>query len=160
MPNFGGEAQETGVKGDGSRQRLKTPALILIIVGIASILYSAISDYRLSQEAINYMAAEGIVVGYEEVINSKNRTLHAEIIEYNVGGIPYRIVSPVSKMNPAEIGTNMEVKYNPQNPQKAFLTKAAWQTNIIVLVFGLAALLLGLFILIKQAIISKREAIS
>ncbi|MDD2579831.1 MAG: DUF3592 domain-containing protein [Eubacteriales bacterium] len=129
-------------------------AIILTVIGLAVLGYSVISMNQQKKASSGYETVQGQVTGHQEVAGRDSQdnpiTRYAEIVEYQVDGSRFQIVSTISSTNPASIGTLRTVQYDPAQPAQAVLPGAQAQTRLVLLIGGSAHSLLGLFLIFQQ----------
>ncbi len=115
--------------------------LIFAVVGIWILLVSISSIKSYYQKNKTYTEITSVVVDYA----NNDEGLKAIIVEYIVDGKTYRQQSTLYSSMPKSIGTQVKVKYNPNNPSEAIWVNDS--TNIVLpLVGGLFALIGIIFV--------------
>ncbi len=138
---------------NGQRKN-RTIGIIIILIGMSLLGFTAIQSYKQMQETADYILVQGKVIGYHETRGESSKGTptieYAEIVEYQVGEKAYQIKSSVSKSNPSEIGSIMAVKYNQKDPSQAILPSMQNITRIIMLSFGGVVVAFGVLMEIKN----------
>ncbi|MBP6887350.1 MAG: DUF3592 domain-containing protein [Oscillospiraceae bacterium] len=128
---------------------------ILLVVGLASLIFSAVSYFQFRSETANYATVEGRVVSHQQKTGQKSDgsqiTRFVEVVEYQVNGTIYQVVSSVEKTSPAAIGTAMSVKYDPSNPDRAVIAVAASQTTLISGGFGIFMIVVSFLVVFQKS---------
>lgn len=115
--------------------------LIFAIIGFA-ILCSSVSSIKVYNEKNEtYIETNSKVVDY----TYNDEGLQAIIVEYVVDGQTYKKYSNTYSTAAQSIGTEVSIKYNPNNPNDAIWTVDS--NNIVLPLFGIAFLLIGIFIM-------------
>lgn len=116
--------------------------LIFVIVGIALLCFAVSSIKTYNEKNETFVETTSKVVDYKY----DDEGLQAIVVEYVVDGQTYRKVSNSYSNVPKSIGTEVSVKYNPNNPQDAIWTSDS--TNIILPIFGAVFTLVGVIVVI------------
>ncbi len=118
--------------------------LFSIALGIL-VLYFSISSIKTYNEKNEvYVETTSKVVDYKY----DNDGLKAIVVEYVVDGQTYRIVSGSYTNMPKSIGTEVSIKYDPNNPQDAIWTLDS--ANIILPILGIVFTLAGIVVVISS----------
>ncbi len=127
---------------------------ILLVVGLASLSYSVFSYFQYRSSTADYLTAEGRVVSHLDRPGQDSKgspiTRFVEVVEYQVEGSVYTIVSPVEKTSPAAIGKAMDVKYDPSSPGQAVLGAVLNQTTLITGGSGIILLVVSVLVLFQN----------
>ncbi|MBQ9833591.1 MAG: DUF3592 domain-containing protein [Bacilli bacterium] len=118
--------------------------LIFVIVGIALLCFAVSSIKTYNEKNENFVETTSKVVDYKY----NDEGLQAIVVEYVVNGQTYQKVSNSYSNMPKSIGTEVSVKYNPNNPQDAIWTSDS--TNIILPIFGALFTLVGVIAVISS----------
>ena len=120
--------------------------ILFVVVGVALLIYAVktISSYNEKNET--YQEIIGRVVDYDY----DTEGLMALIVEYQVNGNTYRKISNEYSDNPRTIGSEVSLKYNPDNPEDTIWTNDS--TNVVLPVFGGLFTLVGALITIRAII--------
>jgi len=118
--------------------------LIFVIVGIALLCFAVSSIKTYNEKNETFVETTSKVVDYKY----NDEGLQAIVVEYVVDGQTYRKVSNSYSNMPKSIGTEVSVKYNPNNPQDAIWTSDS--TNIILPIFGAVFTLVGAIVVISS----------
>ena len=116
--------------------------LIFAIVGIALLCFavSSIKSYNKKNETFVETTSKVVDYRYDD------DGLQAIVVEYVVDGRTYQKVSNSYTNMPKSIGTEVSVKYNPDNPQDAIWTSDS--SNIILPIVGFIFTLVGIIVVI------------
>ncbi len=116
--------------------------LIFAIVGIALLCFavSSIKSYNKKNETFVETTSKVVDYRYDD------DGLQAIVVEYVVDGRTYQKVSNSYSNMPKSIGTEVSVKYNPDNPQDAIWTSDS--SNIILPIVGFIFTLVGIIVVI------------
>lgn len=118
--------------------------LIFAIVGF-SILNYGISSLKLYNEKNKtFVETTSKVIDYKY----NDEGLQAIVVEYVVDGQSYQKASGTYSSIPKSLGTEVSVKYNPNDPRDAIWTTDS--SNFIFPVFGGVFILAGVFIVITS----------
>ena len=118
--------------------------LIFVIVGIALLCFAVSSIKTYNEKNETFVETTSKVVDYKY----NDEGLQAIVVEYVVDGQTYQKVSNSYSNMPKSIGTEVSVKYNPNNPQDAIWTSDS--TNIILPIFGAVFTLAGVIVVISS----------
>ena len=118
--------------------------LIFVIVGIALLCFAVSSIKTYNEKNKTFIETTSKVVDYKY----NDEGLQAIVVEYVADGQTYRKVSNSYSNMPKSIGTEVLVKYNPNNPQDAIWTSDS--TNIILPIFGVVFTLAGVIVVISS----------
>lgn len=118
--------------------------LIFVIVGIALLCFAVSSIKTYNEKNETFVETTSKVVDYKY----NDEGLQAIVVEYIVNGQTYQKVSNSYSNMPKSIGTEISVKYNPNNPQDAIWTSDS--TNIILPIFGAVFTLVGVIVIISS----------
>lgn len=118
--------------------------LIFVIVGIALLCFAVSSIKTYNEKNETFVETTSKVVDYKY----NDEGLQAIVVEYVVNGQTYQKVSNSYSNMPKSIGTEVSVKYNPNNPQDAIWTSDS--TNIVLPIFGAVFTLVGVIVVISS----------
>ena len=117
--------------------------LIFTTAGIIMIFFSISTIKTYNEKNEKYIETNATVVDYAY----DNDGLQAIIVEYSVNRQKYRKQSNSYSNMPKSIGTEVSIKYNPNNPQDAIWTNDS--TNIILPILASIFTIVGIIIVIK-----------
>lgn len=124
-------------------------AIVFFIVGCCLLIYSVktINDYN--EKSKTYIDVVGYVVDYEydEPLNSNS--LAAEIVEYEIDGKTYKVTSNTSSNTPRSRGSEVKLKYNPDNPNDVIWVNDSF--NYILPIVGTVFTVLGIILSIQAS---------
>lgn len=116
--------------------------LIFVVVGIV-LLYFAISSIRTyNEKSKTFIEITSTIVDYKY----NDEGLQAIVVEYVVDGETYQKISNTYTNMPKSIGTEVPIKYNPNNPKDA--TWVSDSNNIVLPIAGVAFTLVGIFFIV------------
>jgi len=116
--------------------------IVFIIVGLV-VLSLGISNIKThSEKSATFIETTSVVTDYH--YNSDG--LQAIVVEYEVDGEVYKKISNSYSNMPKSLGTEVSIKYNPQNPKDAIWTSDS--TNIVMPLFGIVFAVAGIFMLV------------
>ena len=127
--------------------------LIFTIIGIAILCFASSSINTYNEKNATFTETTSKVVDYKY----DDDGLQAIIVEYVVNGRTYQKVSNSYSNMPKSIGTEVSIKYNPNDPQDIIWTSDS--TNIILPIVGITFTLIGIAILIYGIISGKKKKI-
>lgn len=120
-------------------------SLIVFIIGI-----SLKSDTQRKMQ--EYTLTTSVVIGYEKNITDEYNIIYAEIVEFTVNGKSYTAVNNRSSSVPAEIGAELEIYYDPNNPENyMFASSSKFAANIILIV-AIILLAITIILIVKNSI--------
>lgn len=134
--------------------------LLFIIVGTAVFCYFLIYSKNYKQKNEYYIETTAIVVDYDYGDDFNNNLGYNEddivaiIVEYTVDGKVYRQTSDIRSNIVESIGTEVLIKYNPNNPKDIIWVND--ESSIILPIGGGIFAIVGLFIVIRS--IKKKSA--
>lgn len=120
--------------------------VLFIVVGVALLIYAVKTISSYNEKSQTYQEVIGYVIDYDY----NNDGLRSIIVEYQVNGKTYKKISNEYSDNPRTIGSEITLKYNPNNPVDAIWINDS--TNVILPVFGGIFSLAGALITIKAII--------
>ena len=116
--------------------------LIFVVVGIV-LLYFAISSIKTyNEKSKTFIEITSTIVDYKY----NDEGLQAIVVEYVVDGETYQKISNTYTNMPKSIGTEVPIKYNPNNPKDAIWVSDS--NNIVLPIAGVAFTLLGIFFIV------------
>lgn len=115
--------------------------LIFLFAGISLLIYSIFTINTYNEKNATFVETTATVVDY----NYDSEGLKAIVVEYTVNGETYKKASTTYSNNSKSIGTEVSIKYNPNNPKDAIWTIDS--TNIIMPIFSIAFIFFGSIIL-------------
>lgn len=116
--------------------------LIFVVVGIV-LLYFAISSIRTyNEKSKTFIEITSTIVDYKY----NDEGLQAIVVEYVVDGETYQKISNTYTNMPKSIGTEVPIKYNPNNPKDAIWVSDS--NNIVLPIAGVAFTLVGIFFIV------------
>lgn len=125
--------------------------LILAFAGIALLYFSFSSIKTYNEKNATFVETISRVVDYKY----DDEGLQAIVVEYVVDGQTYQKVSNSYSNMPKSIGTEVSIKYNPNNPQDAIWTSDS--TNIILPIIGVVFTLAGIIVVISSIKNGKKQ---
>jgi hypothetical protein len=118
--------------------------LLFTIIGVGLLIISIASIITYNKKNKAYIETSSVIVDYAY----NDEGLQAIIVEYKVDGKEYRKKSNAYSNSPKSIGTEVAIKYNPNNPSDAIWVKDS--TNIIFPLFSILFIFAGIFITISN----------
>lgn len=116
--------------------------LIFVVVGIV-LLYFAISSIKTyNEKSKTFIEITSTIVDYKY----NDEGLQAIVVEYVVDGETYQKISNTYTNMPKSIGTEVPIKYNPNNPKDAIWVSDS--NNIVLPIVGVAFTLVGIFFIV------------
>lgn len=116
--------------------------LIFVVVGIV-LLYFAISSIKTyNEKSKTFIEITSTIVDYKY----NDEGLQAIVVEYVVDGETYQKISNTYTNMPKSIGTEVPIKYNPNNPKDAIWVSDS--NNIVLPIAGVAFTLVGIFFIV------------
>ena len=116
--------------------------LIFVVVGIV-LLYFAISSIKTyNEKSKTFIEITSTIVDYKY----NDEGLQAIVVEYVVDGETYQKISNTYTNMPKSIGTELPIKYNPNNPKDAIWVSDS--NNIVLPIAGVAFTLVGIFFIV------------
>ena len=125
--------------------------LIFVIIGIAVLIFAVSSIKTYNEKNKTFVEITSRVVDYKY----DDEGLQAIVVEYVVDGQTYQKISNTYSNMPKSIGTEVSIKYNPNNPRDAIWTTDS--TNIILPIFGAVFTLVGFFVIISNVKNTKKQ---
>lgn len=125
--------------------------LIFAVIGIGLLLFSVSTIKNYNQKNKTYTETTSVVVDYAY----DDEGLEAIIVEYTVDGKSYRKQSNSYSNMPKSKGTQVKVKYNPDDPSDAIWVNDS--TNIVLPLVGGLFALVGIIIAVSSAKKMKNE---
>ena len=121
---------------------------LFFLAGIVGFVYMAVRDYRLTYAG---ETAVGLVIALDEASSPQGGCcVYAPVVQFTVGEQTYTVESKTSSYPPKyEIGEEVDIRYDPHNPQRADVTGNVywwfWATGAVALLITLIVLdILGL----------------
>lgn len=118
--------------------------LLLTIVGTLVLCYSISNIITYNKKNEIFIETTSRVVDY----NVDSDGLRAIVVEYEVDGQTYRMASKSYSNIPKSIGTEIDVKYNPDAPQDAIWSFDS--SNIFLPLFGIVFILVGVMVIVTR----------
>lgn len=125
--------------------------LIFAIVGIALLCFAVSSIKTYNEKNETFVETTSRVVDYKY----NDERLQAIVVEYVVDGQTYQKVSNSYSNMPKSIGTEVSIRYNPNNPQDAIWTSDS--TNIVLPIIGVVFILAGVIVVISSIKNGKKQ---
>lgn len=125
--------------------------LIFAIVGIALLCFAVSSIKTYNEKNETFVETTSRVVDYKY----NDEGLQAIVVEYVVDGQTYQKVSNSYSNMSKSIGTEVSIKYNPNNPHDAIWTLDS--TNIILPIVGVVFTLVGVIVVISSIKNGKKQ---
>ena len=125
--------------------------LIFTIIGIALLWFAVSSIKTYNEKNETFIETTSTVVDYKY----NDDGLQAIIVEYVVDGQTYQKISNSYSNMPKSIGTEVSVKYNPNNPKDAIWTSDS--NNIVLPIFGAVFTLVGVLVVISSIKNGKKQ---
>lgn len=116
--------------------------LIFVLVGAGLIWFSVRTITEYNQKSSEFHEVAGQVIDY----NYNDDGLQAIIVEYTVDGQKYTKISSSYSSMPKSIGTEIELKYNPDNPKEAIWVNDS--ANIIMPLVGVIFTIVGIIVIV------------
>ncbi|MFA6829036.1 MAG: DUF3592 domain-containing protein, partial [Saccharofermentanales bacterium] len=131
--------------------------IIIIIVGVVLLAMGVYQNIDRSNKKEYYIATTGVLV--DEEVSRSDRDLSAPVYEYQVEGQTYSYNSSVSTNGSNKTGQEVTIRYNPSNPNEAFVDSAVSPSVLLIALGGLFLLAgtLGLVSNAKSLDKSKRD---
>lgn len=157
---------ETNKKAE-AKETMKILAIIFLIAGCIVAVGFGIKTYGQHKGNGKYVEVQGTIVDYivsntkktykekDKKKNhkkyNKNITTYQPVVEYVVDGVTYQVVGEYGSEKKEKSDT-IAVKYNPENPNDAFVVQKG--TDFVFIGLGIALFLVGLSMLLAS---SKKE---
>lgn len=125
--------------------------LIFAIIGIVLLCFAISSIKTYNEKNKTYIETISKVVDYKY----DDEGLQAIVVEYVVDGQTYQKISNSYSNMPKSIGTEVSVKYNPNNPRDAIWTSDS--TNIILPIVGVVFTLIGVLVVVSSIKNGKKQ---
>ena len=125
--------------------------LIFAIVGIALLCFAVSSIKTYNEKNETFVETTSRVVDYKY----NDERLQAIVVEYVVDGQTYQKVSNSYSNMPKSIGTEVSIRYNPNNQQEAIWTSDS--TNIVLPIVGVVFILAGVIVVISSIKNGKKQ---
>lgn len=119
--------------------------LIFVMIGIGLLLLSVSTIKKYNEKNKIYTETTSVVVDYAY----DDEGLEAIIVEYTVDGKAYRKQSNSYSNMPKSKGTQVKVKYDPNNPRDAIWVNDS--TNVVLPLAGGIFLLVGIIIAVSSS---------
>ena len=116
--------------------------LILLVVGIGLIIGGKVTYDKFQKKMDTYVPTTSVVVGYDEKWDEDSIT-YAPIVSYFVEGKEYHAVYTSYSSFPADLGEELEIRYNRFNPTDVVFEQES--SHIWMFVIG------GLFVAVSIA---------
>jgi len=142
-----------------SPKALVNIGIIMIVIGLVMGIIAGVMIFNYNKKKQTYIQTTSIVVEYltklqemdgSEPIhpNGDEIEVYAPIVEYEVDGKKYKATYKTYMDNPPEIGSEMSIRYNKNNPTEVIFDKDRNNIGIpiiagVFVVFGLFAFILG-----------------
>lgn len=125
--------------------------LIFTTVGIALLCFAVSTIKSYNEKNETFIETSSKVIDYKY----NDDGLKAIVVEYVVDGQTYQKISNSYSNMPKGIGTEVSVKYNPNNPKDAIWTSDS--TNAILPIVGILFTLVGVIVIIFSVKNGKKQ---
>ena len=125
--------------------------LIFAIVGVALLCFAVSSIKTYNEKNETFVETTSRVVDYKY----NDERLQAIVVEYVVDGQTYQKVSNSYSNMPKSIGSEVSIRYIPNNPQDAIWTSDS--TNIVLPIVGVVFILAGVIVVISSIKNGKKQ---
>ena len=142
-----------------SPKALVNIGIIMLVIGIVMGIIAGVMIYKYNKKKQTYIQTTGIVVEYLTKLQDSDGSepihpdgdefeVYAPIVEYEVDGKKYKATYNTYMDNPPEIGSEMSIRYNKNNPKDVIFDKDRNNIGIpiiagVFIVFGLASFISG-----------------
>jgi len=125
--------------------------LIFMVAGIGLLFFAVSTIKTYNEKKSTFIETTSKVVDYKY----NNEGLQAIIVEYIVDGQNYQKISNSYSNMPKRIGTEVSIKYNPENPGDAIWSNDS--TNIVMPIAGALFNIVGIALIISSIKNSKKQ---
>lgn len=125
----------------------KVIGIIVIILGIGICILSVGNFKTNNGKQKTYTETTAKVVGYEEC-DLDDTTGQRFIAEYKIDRDTYKIKGNVCSNMPKSLGTEVKIKYNPNNPSDAIFANDI--SHYFVLPIGIIFIICGFVLILKK----------
>lgn len=137
--------------------------LAVLIVGVGLLAFSAWYVSKTAIKDSGYIRVEATVVEIAEVKVTDHRyggykIRYAEIAEYEVDGVTYRVQNNSASTAPKGVGSKITVAYNPDSPEDCFFPSSDYGASVVLFVLS-AAFTVGGAVLIGYVVRERKMEI-
>lgn len=129
--------------------------LLFFVIGVFTLFFGFKNVSSYNEKVNTYISIDGVVVD-RTVDYDDDNTLYSSIVEYEVNGTKYTVKENTKSSVTEEIGSKMEVLYNPEKPSDAIIVKDAKGGNTLIFVVGGVFTVFG-FIMFVSGLLMKKE---
>ena len=114
--------------------------LICLVVGFVAFFLGNL----VTSGGKNYETTTGVVKDYYMKYSSEGNVMYSEIAQFEVNGRWYEAVSKSQTSTPRMVGSSVQIKYNPNNPNDSYIYKKIddYIGLIVGAVFGVVGVIL------------------
>lgn len=98
-----------------------TLVAVVLLSGIVMIFFGVRNTLRFTEKTRNYVSTQGEYAGKEIYSTDEDGTTYRLVYTYTVDGNQYTVLSNSGTQIIPKLGTEKEVRYDPQNPEKAVI---------------------------------------
>ena len=127
----------------------RVSAILIMVIGIG-VLIAGIGMAAVRKHKDNcYGFVTGKVVGVAQYGNSgDDDTTYSAVYLYQVGGTEYELTDDKSSYDPPKRGITVEIRYEPDNPDQAYVGGRLLPGSLLISV-GIMLIMLSIFIFVK-----------
>lgn len=122
----------------------------LLFIASGALIYGINDRISFFEKSSNYISLEANVFDYDYAEDNKA----AEVIEYTVNKNVYVKTLDVYTNNPRDIGSKIEIKYNPANPDDIIYNDN--YSSYFILLFGFITLSISIIVVVRNYLVLKR----
>lgn len=108
---------------------------LFLVIGLGLLFFGIKGTYELNKKSKNYQQTEAYYSDYEIYSSDRKGTTYRLIYTYTVRGFEYEIATDYGTNVIPKLGSKRTIKYNPRNPEEAFLVGG--NTQMILIFMGI-----------------------
>ena len=124
--------------------------ILIVIIAVTSIIGTVLLVHN-QNKTKGYVKTKGVVVDYkvkieheyDDIRGTYEKKMYSEVVEFKVNGVTYRAQNKVWTNSPKARGKEVEVIYNPNNPNECeFVKSQHFGSLVLYLMSGICLLAL------------------
>lgn len=108
---------------------------MFLVIGLGLLFFGIKGTYELNKKSKNYEETEAYYSDYEIYSSNRKETMYRLIYTYTVRDIEYEITTDYGTNVIPKLGSKRTIKYNPDNPEEAFLVGS--NTQMVLIFMGI-----------------------
>ena len=131
--------------------------LLCIVVGIGLIVGGSFIKKGNDKKIAEWTHVTGTVVDYTSSKDMDDDIMYSEIVEYEVGGVKYRLKSSSSSNVRPQTGKKREVAYDPAKPERAIIVSENRLMTTIMFIVGSVFTAIGALLIVSSVLKGRKK---